>query len=257
MKLHLFLSFQNPHDKGRSVGLQCHRDVLAAHEVAAALYLQGYAPGEAYLNYPPTQFGSQEIMRVDRSRIAPGDLLLTPTRPSRDEQGCGRKWVRPGQTDLEREIQAAWDLYCIAIERYYVRLHPRLHPLVVPAYEDRREVFFLERRGAPYKASRARRGRKDRGREPRSAAFLVRIPRLGENGPAYIGIFAMDGVCTLVWAYLLRHRYSDLLKREGFTMVELVQGPIPDRAPDMSWADAWQAEEIVHEPFSQDLRRCA
>ncbi len=257
MNLHLFLSFQNPHDSGRPVALHSVRDALAAYEVAAALYLQGYAPGEVLLNYPPAEFGSQEVMKIDRSRIARGDILLTATRPSRDQKGYGRKWVRPGNTDLEGEIQAAWDHYCISIDRYYVRLHPRLNSLVAPGYEDRREVFFLERRGAPYKATRAQDRREDRGCEPRSAAFLVRIPRLGKDGPVYVGIFAMDGACNLVWAHLLRHRYSDLLRRDGFTMVELVQSPIPERTPDMRWADAWRADVIVHEPYAKDVRRCA
>lgn len=250
--VHLFLSFLNPRDHERKLGPQCTRDVLAAHHIAAALQSEGYRLGGALFNYPPADWGSQEVMRVDTSGLAPGDVLVTATRPSKDRaERNWRKQVRPGRTDLEERIHRVWDRYLAILARGHAKLQPWLFDRVAQGFEDRRDVYFREKQGATYKmlhtGEEGARRRDYRG-EPRTAAFLVREPELWPAGPAYVGLAAMDSACALAWSYLLQHRYTELLRREGFTMVDLLTAPIPDRTPDMRWALEWKAEVIVHAP---------
>lgn len=249
--VHLFLSFFKANDSSRKIHVGNTRDVLPAWLVIAALQAMGFGMGQVLLNYPPPPGKERNLLEISRSGMHPGHFVLTPTRPPISDEHMGeRKTVPKGFTSLEQDIDSIWKLYFSVLSRGCVALQPWLRPMMKTGFESRREVQFMQNKNSDYKQLNTCDGqihRKVRG-IGRTAAFLVNQPALWRGGPGYLGFFGMDAASTLVWAYLLRHRHSDLLTRPGFHMVELTTMPIPARVPDLSWALDWKSEVILSVP---------
>lgn len=141
--------------------------------------------------------------------------------------------------DLEGRILAAWRF--ASLSRVEAILHPTFHGELARGFEDRKHIIFYAREGSRYNELGAARYRSSN----RTAAFLLHLDELGPGEPGYIGIFAMDGTTTLIWAYLLRTRFPELAEKPGFVMAELEMGVIPTRTPDLGFAQSWDATVIL------------
>lgn len=250
-RIHTFSFFNSVRDSNRSLRSFHQRDVSAQMEISWALQPWGYTYGEPLLNRPPAakeRSADPPVASVDLSVVRPGDLILTTTRPPLSDPRHGdRKRVDRGYTTLEAALFDVWAHYLEVCARLHVKLAPWLHPLVRPGFEGRRDMVFSEREGARYRELNALDGAgwQRARREARTAAFLLRLEELWPEGPGFLGIFAMDGTTTFVWAYLLRHGLAALLTEPGFVMVELVGGPIPRRNTDMRWCLDWKVERVI------------
>lgn len=258
--VHLFLSFLSARSADRRILPAGTRDVTALWEVMAVLARAGYALGEQLLNYPAPKGQEKVLLELDCRCVRRGHAVLSGTRPTRekgaedenDEEDAvpSKKNVPRGYTDLERLLDAVWGLYFQTITRKNFCLQPSLRASLRAGYENRFLVGFMQGPRADYASLSACNGsgeKKVRG-VGRTAAFLLNQPEIWSNGPRYIGFFGMDSLSTLAWAYLLRHRHSELLLEPGFHMVELETREVPVRVPDHSWALDWNAELILSVP---------
>lgn len=258
--VHLFLSFLSARSADRRILPAGTRDVTALWEVMAVLARAGYGLGELLLNYPPPRGQDRVLLELDCRCVRRGHVVLSGTRPTRekgaedeeDEEDAVRskKNVPRGYTDLERLLDAVWGHYFQTITRKNFCLQPWLRAALRSGYEDRFLVGFMQGPRADYASLSACNGRgekKVRG-VGRTAAFLLNQPEIWADGPRYVGFFGMDSLSTLAWAYLLRHRHSELLLEPGFHMVELETREVPVRVPDHSWALDWKAERILSVP---------
>jgi hypothetical protein len=161
-----------------------------------------------------------------------------------------RKKVPRGFTDLEEEIMDEWRPYVPAVSRLVVQLGDHLHGKLPPGYENRRRMQLYEAECAPYNELSACDGSPSRaysGEEHRTPVFKLRVKKMRRRNMGYLGFWGLAGNTTLTWACLLRHRYPELLKKEGFLMAELVgQGP-PQRPFDLRWARDWRLEILIDE----------
>jgi hypothetical protein len=117
---------------------------------------------------------------------------------------------------------------------------------VRPGFESRRNIIYTQKHGANFKQLRtAAQGRKQElPPEARTSAFLLNT-RLWENGPTLIAAFAMDSVASIVWSWILARQHADWLLEPGFTMVDLVRGPVPDRPTLLDFAQDWKMEIVL------------
>jgi hypothetical protein len=245
--VHLFASYLDPRDSERKRWVFLTRDLSAAWEVVGALQLSDFWLGRQLFNYPPPVGQEPTLLVIDCSDISPHDIILTATRPPlSDSDQLEKRRVPKGFTTLEVQTDSVWKLYFKILSRSHAELAGWLHPHLPESHPFHRDMFFLQSAYSHYKLLH-RRPVKVRGR---TAVFLVVQPELWPGGPTFVGFFGMDGVSTLAWAHLLRHRHSDLLHQPGFHMLELHSAPVPERVPDMRWADEWRAELL----FSVDPR---
>ncbi len=249
--VHLFLSFFKAHQANRKIPISLQRDALPVWLVTAAFLALGFGMGSVKLNYPPPPGRKGEWMEIDCSDMRSGDVVLSGSRNSRDDdEDAPRKNMPRGHTSLEALTDLVWRLYFAELTRMVMTLQPWLHPLIRAGYENRRDVQFMQSERADYSLLNSRDGsgeRKVKGMG-RTAAFVVNQPELWRGGPTYVGFFGLDGASTLAWAYLLQQRHADLLVRPGFHMVELVTAPIPARVPDLKWALDWKSELLLSVP---------
>jgi hypothetical protein len=108
-------------------------------------------------------------------------------------------------------------------------LSPDLQHLLPAGYEDRFDMRFRERQGAPYLSLQRHddNRRPYTGNELRTAVFLLVLARLPQRKVGSVRAWGLDGIATLVWATLLRERHAGLLREPGLVMAELVGAPIP------------------------------
>jgi hypothetical protein len=228
------------HDSSRRVRPFQIRDGAATFEMLALLSRFGWQYGGLLLNHSPLPKSDPGHLLEVPVPAGPGDRILSATRPPLDE--CGRKQVNRGYTDLEERILAAWRSCFASLNRVEAVLHPRLHHELARGYEDRKHIFFYAREGSRYNELGSVRYRGSN----RTAAFLLHLESFGPGQPGYVGFFAMDGTTTLIWAYLLRTRFPELVEKPGFVMAELDMGVIPTRTPDLGFAQSWNAKVILH-----------
>jgi len=254
----------NPHDSSRSPRL-VSRDGLAMIELCAAFAELGYRIGEQYVNWPgrcqldahgdyvpPSPNGLRRVTVV----ADPLDLVLTATRVVIDpeEEVHERRGSLPAETDLEFVIGSCWRSWFKLFTRTTASLAADLHPLLLDGYHDRKAIVFRQERrehtSDESEASHYRMlSRKAYTGEPRTAAFLLRVPELWAGGPGYVGLCGMTASIAGAFARIVRKRMLDLLREPGFTMVELSPGPIPECATDLRFADSWDARVILHKPI--------
>ena len=244
--VHLFLSLFQQHDPTRRPTLGLVRDPLAALLVVHALQEQGFRLGNVLFNFPPFGDEASDTLAAVNAHADEGDLIVTPTRaPVSDEEQGDHRPVRRGYTTLEEVVLQIWQRYFRVLSRGHIILARGLCELLPAGYGDRSDIFFLRKKGAPYKQL----GRRPYRGRARSAAFLVRERELWPEGPGYLGFFGMDAVTTLIWAHLLRERHPELLREPAFVMAELSGPPIPVRPTDLSFADAWKAQVLIQKPL--------
>jgi len=230
------------------------RDALAGEQIREALRLQGYAAGEAFLNFPPQPGEQREgLAHVDTSMCRKGDLIGSNTRiPISDLAQGARKKVPRGFTDLEEEIMDEWKPYVSSVSRLVVQLHERLHHRLPAGYENRRRMTIYEAPCAPYNELSRCDGSAARpyaGKELRTPVFKLRVNRMQKRNVGYLGTWGVDGNATLIWSCLLRRRYPELLRKPGFVMAELVGGRVPERPFDLRWTLDWHLEILIDEPL--------
>jgi hypothetical protein len=243
-------------DPERPLKIHQRRDLGAAFELLPVLLQVGYEFGESILNFPPqappqgsVARGEVQLQEVDLSFVRPGDLLLQTTRPPLDDLAQGaRKRVQLGYTDLERRLFERWRHYLRVCSRSHVTLAERVCAELKPGYENRGDIRFREAMTAPYKELNPRDGtgwgRPESDRL--TAAFLLRVDHIWENGPGLLAAFGMDGTSTLVWTYRLGRDLSGLLSNTGFIMAEMESTPIPTRPTDLRWANSWKIDILAH-----------
>ena len=250
-RVYPFNYFVARRDHNRGFKIHQRRDLGAAIELLAALRKIGYEYGQPLLNFPPEhprRKPTDKLHKVDVSFVQAGDLILQTTRPPLDDREHGdRKQIELGYTDLEWQLFAVWRQYLEICARSHVKLGSRVRDDLPEGFENRKDMAFREGTGAPYKELNALDGsgwRKHRGR--RTAAFLLRVEELWENGPGFLGAFGMDGTSTMIWAYRLSRDFSELLSEPGFVMAEMEGSTIPTRSTDLRWANDWPIEIVLH-----------
>jgi hypothetical protein len=254
-RIHPISLFLTP--KHKSVALAARRDQHAALEIVPALLGQGFGYGEPILDYPPRKpppepVRKSDLHKVDLSFVAPGDVLLQTTRPPmHDRFDDLRKRIRQSYTDLEDHMFDVWDNYIAWNSRGRVLLHKRLHHLLQPPHENKRQIIFRESQGAPYLEladCTGARERTDETTERRTAVFLLRKEEAWPGGPGLIGAFGMDATATAVWCYRLGRDLDYLLARPGFVFAEMTNPGIKERPTNMLCARDWAIEVLVHAP---------
>lgn len=241
-----FVYFLPPRDRSRLLRIFQNRDVTATLEFSYALTPLGFEYGGVLLNFPPPPGAENGPLLPVETNALPGDLILTTSRPPLhvEEEEDVIKRMRRADTDLERAIVAAWLPHFRLLTRGNASLANDHRSALPPDYADRRHIEFYLRQGAGYKQL----SREQYRGEPRTAAFLLRVRELWPGGPGHVGGFGMDGSTSLIWAYLLRTRHADLLREDGFVMVEL-SGSIPSRPTSLAFADAWKSQILLQQRF--------
>lgn len=236
------------------------RDVHCALEIVPALMRKGFEYGDRILDHPPKKpppdpVKAEDLYPVDLSFLSRHAYLLYTTRPPLHDRDAGelgpRKFMRRSYTQLEDRTFRVWERYFSWLDRADMRLHPRLHELLVPPYENRRHLTFREGQGAPYyelsDGNNPRSERTIERTERRTAAFLLREEEAWSGGPGLIAAFGMDSVATAVWCYRLGRDLNHLLDRPGFVMAELTHpGSFQERPTDMRCSMDWKVEILFH-----------
>jgi len=236
--------------KGRSVWPHDLRDGTAFAEMVAFFTPRGYEYGGPLMNYPCFE-PSEEPTSVDVSFLSASDLLVLPTRPPiHDYRHEERRKIYPSNTTFEATVFAALKAYFKVCSRTHMKLSKRMAALLKPPFKNRADIYFTLYSGAwyrEYKKYDAFRFEPAEQHPKRTAAYLVRINHLWENGPSLLAVFSMGGVETLVWLYLLRRRYPDLLETPGFVMAELEGKSFPkvNRPLRLDFAEDWKVNLLI------------
>jgi hypothetical protein len=253
-KAHPFFFTSRKRDKSRDVRAHELIDTFPNQLVVEGLRPLGFELGEARINNPPRagqRVDPMQLTRVDTNDCHPDDVIVTTTWwPVSDENRDDRKRMPRAHTDLEKELLEVWERYFPELARARVRLSPDLHPLLPAGYEDRFDMRFRERQGAPYLSLQRHddNRRPYKGNELRTAVFLSVLAGVPRRKVGYVGAWGLDGIATLVWAALLRERHAALLGEPGLVMAELVGAPIPRLPTDYRWIREWRAEILFRFP---------
>jgi hypothetical protein len=246
LDLHQFLFFSPP-DHGCRFRLLDARDLFGLSLVQHALQAQGCVPKDPILNMPPP---NGELLRQIASvglRLGSSAIVQVGTRLPLDDDPSDRKQILRGYTELERPVLDAGRRFFQKLSRKKMLLREELWGLVRPGFESRRNIIYTQQHGANFKELRtAAQGPKQAlPPEARTSAFLLNT-RLWENGPTLIAAFAMDGMASIVWSWMLARRHADWLLEPGFTMVDLVRGPVPARPTSLlDFARDWKMEIVL------------
>ncbi|TFG96428.1 MAG: hypothetical protein E4H11_03445 [Myxococcales bacterium] len=253
---HPFYNLEPPRDWSRSSELFEVQQSLSFQQLMEALRLHGFALGWDRINHPPVEQRDDDeipLSHVDTSDFLPGDAAVTFVRlPVSDKEQEFRRRVHEARTDLERELTDLWAEWIPILSGGHARIHPELRWLLPPGKENRYDMTFYQDAGARYKELRTYTGKFQKmnaSSEPRTAAFLLRVPRLPKRDIGYIGACTIDEISMLVLSHLLRHRHADLLAETGLTMIELVGAPIPTFTTDYRWTLEWRAEVLFRVPL--------
>jgi hypothetical protein len=240
-----FFHFSYPETQKREKPrLHALRDGDAFAELAATLFDQHYHFGELVLNF---RHSTKELT----SLLAPSDLLVLTTRPPLNDDEFDRRHIARSGTELEKAILDAVGFYFSVCRRSYVKLSQDMAANL--KYPNRGEIQFSMYAGGYYKRYRApyTRNRKlHKWAVPtnaRTTAGFVVSTRLWDGGPKLLNVFSFDGASTLIWCYLLRTVYPELLASESrrFVMAEITASPLPDIPSTLSFAKKWKVEILL------------
>jgi len=255
--IHPLFSYRQLRDRSRNHNVGDVRDVMANYEVFTTLLGQGYGRGEPILNHPGAPVhpdlddgDDHELYPIDISSTRPGDILLSTTRPAKDDPKHGdRKQIQPARTDLERRIFDVWERYLERCPRSNVKLAPAMRRFLLPGFESRREITFKQTRGSAYKQLHDGRCRRRPANKMLTAAYLLHLAELPGGGPGLSNAFGMDAEVTLAWCYRLARDFSHLLAEPGFIVVEIETTPRLERPTNLRWAFDWKIETVLHARF--------
>jgi hypothetical protein len=230
------------------------RDGMAFDEINAALPVPDFAYETTIILYP------NDKRRLDEGypKFVSSDAIVLTIRPPLDDE------IRPSPNDeskpgtrrfipwnngpLEKEIFDLCRKYFHHCDRRTVELTDKAKALLrIPENVLRKAWWNLEfyenaqsegktpvdRRTAErrlfaavklHNLSRYISEQPETNRE--TVAYLIRdqLPNIGCD---VLVSFGMDGYCTLVWNHLVRRRYPDLIKKNGFVMARLVFEELP------------------------------
>ncbi len=221
------------------------RDGDAFAELMAPLYDHQFRYGGLLFNFPdPTH-------TLRPQDFDPSDLIVLSTRPPLNDDEFDRKYIRRSGTPMESAILNAVHRYFDVCRRSRITLAKALAPQL--KFLNRGEINFTMHQGAYYRRHRTpyisnreeHRWQYMEEGEVKTAAFLL-LTKLTEAGPTLLTAFGMDGNSTLIWCYLLRTKYPDLLRSERFVMAEITAAPLPQRPHNLSFADDWQVDFLLN-----------
>lgn len=204
----------------RKCSIADRRDVGAAMDIYRGLYRDGFAPGEALLNYPGPRLSDEEELRrpapsIDMSFVNPGDVIIHCTRPPlNDPDENTRKQVHRTSSDLENGVMGAGIPYFKHCSRRCLTMTAQLAALLPENAANRSGVEFYQRACAPYK--RFKKNARQWGRvlgleNPRTLACLLVLDEIRPGGPGLVSAWGMDSIATAAWAYRLGTDYAHLL----------------------------------------------
>lgn len=245
MGLFYRVAYPMPGRKGRPLQTSKMRDAEASMFIADVVKSLGYDYGGPLFNFPgvdPAEAGGRSDDADAREAAelpGPDDILLLSTRPPLDDRETGDRFpIARSYTLHERLLFAAdgplrkWFVRCARSE--IILSHDAA--AISPEIRERQRMWFRQHGGPYYQSYSAPRGRwiypgkTDR----RTAAFLICAEEAWPGGPKLLAAFGMGGTATLVWAYLLAKRFSDLLLTTPFAMVEL-EGKYPKHPRRMAF----------------------
>jgi len=245
-RAHPFLSFHPPHDAKRIQRFVC-RDTIPHLNVAVALQQMGFEPGDIILNWPRNPREDASVLVPIDADLGRNDLVVYLTRPALDDgEWDTRRQLTRAYTDLEDHALGECRPFFTHLDRGEMRLDPRIQALLPAGYAGRSWISFYQRMWATYKELHGRDANDERPKERRTAAFVLNVPQLWDDGPALLCAFAMDGAIAAGWSSILRYKHPEWLLAPGFRMVELIVTEIPEQPTHPRFGLDWQIEELIH-----------
>src|SRR5262245_3211641 len=212
------------------------RDGEAVLHLVRKLHEMGYLYVGPIINYPYNGpvFPPKEadLIPFDLSIFRPDDLILLCTRhPANDIDWGTLHQIQRSFTVLEDKLFKALSRWFKECARHLIRLTDEATALS-PEIAARRQMEFHQHKGATYRAysSGDTWVRFNRKSTDATAAFLSYTEHAWPGGPGLLSAFGMGGVETLVWAYQLSTRFSELLCTTAFALAEITYGPSTDLA---------------------------
>ncbi len=227
------------------------RDGDAFAELAMLLATPRCHYGGLLVNYPSPSAD------VQASALTDTDLLVLTTRPPLTDDELDSRPIRRSGTELERIVLETVRTAFRVCRRSYIVLSEDMVGHLPEPFRNRGELEFTLNGPACYKRYRTPYTKNkidhhwhvEPSESLRTSAFVLygRMP----TGTMLLNVFSMDGPGTLIWCYLLRTRLPQLVKSPRFAMVEMVpSGPIPERPPNLSFADTWEVNVLLDHPLS-------
>lgn len=261
MKKRVFrFSYTMPQKENRPVRPHQLRDGDAFVELLPSLLNHGYEYGGLILNYQKSEDDTDKSKEAQRL-LTPSDLIVLTTRPPLDDKSArDKKVVGHSRTWLEKQVFAALRRHCTFCSRGEVHLTRETSAALEDGYKNRSDLQFRINSSSAYKDVYAYRNQQEHRPWNRcaTAAYLVHTRSIsiedgphGGKGPELLAVFGMEGAVTLVWAYLLRTKFSDLLEGPRFAMAEIVMEnqDLLSRPITLSFADSWEAKIIANRPL--------
>lgn len=228
------------------------RDMGACYEVLGSFTDRGIARmGEPILNMPPRFVPPEPVtlrerLKLNLSFVAATGLILALTRPPiSDPKHADRKKIEWGLTDLEWQILEAFEEYLSVSARSHTKLTARAAAMLPETHRNHRDLTFSQKPRARCLSFSQGHGRRTTAKGSWTGAFILRREELWQDGPGFLGIFSMDAISTLAWAWLLRHRFPFLLDEPGFSYFKLHTKALPERPTNNLWANDWHAEPVI------------
>lgn len=229
------------------------RDGDAYSEIAAELYARGYTYGGLLLNHPAKDPSKRTI--VDTSFFTPSDLIVLTTRAPLDDDEEDRKVVKRSGNSLERKLFRSLRKGFKVCARPMIQLTKRLAVRLPEEFAERAEIQFIVYAGATYKRWR-KHGRRHWGTPEQknlTALYLLYVRHAWPDGPGLLTTFGMGGSESLLWAYLLRTKFPELLELDAskFVLAELETEEInlSPRDITLSFVDNWNVQILLNTPL--------
>lgn len=220
------------------------RDGAAFAEIHAALNDIGWKYGSLIYN---CRLDDDSSLQPGSCGLGPEDVIVLTTRPPLHDLHDKRS-MRRSDTCLEKGIFAEFGGFLEECTRSYVSL---AGTFASPVGKTR--YYFHQNKDARLIRFNGPRGMGDievpKG-EYRSIAFFLHKRRIAEYGCGLLACWGMGGIETLIWAHLLRTRFSDWLPRHTFNVVELDIGGVPDRSATLDFAANVKVSTLLEHPIS-------
>src|SRR5262245_1632405 len=197
------------------------RDGEAGLRLVSTLEKKGFTYVRPLINYPSK---GPELKPYDLGIFRSDDLILLCTRPPMDDHRWPSRYMIPRSfTVLEETLFEGplrrWLHQC---SRTVVQLSDEAAS-ISSEIDACKSLEFHQHGGAAISGCNGVRVKP--GPTQRSAVFLIYTEAAWPGGPAFLASFGMGGVDTLVWAYHLSTRFSDMLCTTPFALAEITYGP--------------------------------